>query len=220
MYKIIVTSGGTEEKIDEVRKITNNATGKLGSIITEKLLEKENIKVYYVCSRTAIKPKANKNLEIIETEGVYGLKNSIIQLLQQNEIDYFIHTMAVSDYIVESVESNGIKLDTSKKISSSEENLIIKLKKAPKVISCIKEISPNTKLIGFKLLNQVTEDELVKVSKNLLNKNHCELVIGNDSKSFTKGRHEAIFVSEEGIIDRAETKEEIAIKLIKFLELK
>lgn len=219
MYNIIVTSGGTEERIDEVRKITNNATGRLGSIIAEKLLEKNNINIFYVCSRTAVKPKENAKLEVIETDGVIGLKQEIENLLKNNKIDFFIHTMAVSDYMVDYVESNGKKIDTSKKISSSEENLIIKLKRAPKIISCIKEISPETKLIGFKLLNQVSENELLRVSQNLLQNNRCELVIGNDSKSFVNGRHEAIFVSSEGIIDRAETKEEIARKLIKFLKL-
>lgn len=250
MYNIIVTSGGTEEKIDEVRKITNNATGKLGSIIAEKLLQNKNVKVFYVCSKTAIRPEKVLNLEIIETEGVYGLKEAIENLLLDNQIDFFIHTMAVSDYMVDyvstsqmlaeyisqnsdihkdniekiniekSIIENENRIDASKKISSSEENLIIKLKKAPKVISCIKEISPETKLIGFKLLNQVTEEELVRISQNLLKKNRCELVIGNDSKSFVNGRHEAIFVTQNGIIDRAETKEEIADKIVKFLDLK
>ena len=257
MYNVIITSGGTEEKIDEVRKITNNATGKLGSIIAEKLLKKNSIKVIYVCSKTAIKPSQNENLEIIEIEGVLNLKNKIVDLLTNRRIDYFIHTMAVSDYVVEYVsnsemlskyilqdenfcETNSIVaqdktkleknvenrilenkniIDNSKKISSSEENLIIKLKRAPKIISCIKEIDPNIKLVGFKLLNNVSENELLKVSQELLNKNKCELVIGNDSKSFKDGKHEAIFVTSNGIIDRAETKEEIADKIIKLMVL-
>ena len=220
MYNIIVTSGGTEEKIDEVRKITNNATGKLGSIIAEKLVEKNNVKVFYVCSKTAVRPKDDGNIEVIETEGVNGLKETIEKLLKKNNIDFFIHTMAVSDYILDFVESDGRVLDTSKKISSDEESLVIHLKRAPKVISCIKEISPNTRLIGFKLLNQVSEEELIKVSQNLLHKNKCDLVIGNDSKSFVNGRHEAIFVTNDGVIERAERKEEIAEKLVKYLNLK
>ena len=260
MNNIIITSGGTEEKIDEVRKITNNATGKLGSIIAEKLTEKENIKIFYVCSKTAIKPQINKNIEVFEIEDVYSLKATIEKLLLSNKIDFFIHTMAVSDYTVDYVsnskmlaeyildsieieksdkkcyskinifnqnnlesniekcilENNNI-IDISRKISSSEDNLIIKLKRAPKIISCIKELSPKTTLIGFKLLNQVTEDELLRVSQNLLEKNQCKLVIGNDSKNFEKGKHEAIFVTKTGIIERAKTKEEIAEKLVKFI---
>lgn len=219
MLNVIVTSGGTEEKIDEVRKITNNATGKLGSIISNKLLQNTNIKVFYVCSKKAIKPIENNNLEVIETEGVNGLKDSVEHLLKTHQIDFFIHTMAVSDYYVDFVESNGKILDNSKKLSSNEENLTIHLKRAPKIISIIKELSPKVKLIGFKLLNQVSEEELLRVSQNLLEKNKCELVIGNDSKSFVNGRHESIFVTQKGIIDRAETKEEIAEKIVKFLNI-
>ena len=42
------------------------------------------------------------------------------------------------------------------KISSYEDNLVIILKRTPKIISMIKEISPSTHLIGFKLLDSVS----------------------------------------------------------------
>ena len=51
MYKIIITAGGTSEKIDNVRKITNSSSGKLGSVIATKLLELPDDKIekiYYV----------------------------------------------------------------------------------------------------------------------------------------------------------------------------
>ena len=38
MQKIIITAGGTSEKIDNVRKITNSSTGKLGKLIAEHLM--------------------------------------------------------------------------------------------------------------------------------------------------------------------------------------
>ena len=41
-YKIIITAGGTSEKIDDVRKITNTASGKLGFTIANKLIEVKN----------------------------------------------------------------------------------------------------------------------------------------------------------------------------------
>ena len=40
MYKVIITAGGTSEKIDNVRKITNSSSGKLGSVIASRLLGK------------------------------------------------------------------------------------------------------------------------------------------------------------------------------------
>ena len=40
MKKIIITAGGTTEPIDNVRKITNVSTGKLGSLICDNMLKK------------------------------------------------------------------------------------------------------------------------------------------------------------------------------------
>ena len=42
---IVITSGGTSEYIDAVRKITNSGTGKLGSIIAEQISKNENINI-------------------------------------------------------------------------------------------------------------------------------------------------------------------------------
>ena len=56
MKKIIITSGGTSERIDNVRKITNSSCGKLGMTIANHLLE-ENV-VYEieidVCSFSSV----------------------------------------------------------------------------------------------------------------------------------------------------------------------
>ena len=49
MKKIIITSGGTSEKIDNVRKITNSSSGKLGMLIANHLLEEnDDIFIYYI----------------------------------------------------------------------------------------------------------------------------------------------------------------------------
>ena len=143
MKNIIVTAGGTSERIDNVRKITNSSTGKLGMKITLELLNKyEDVKIYYVCSRNSLRP-INDRVEVIEIDGTMDLKNNIENLLTQNKIDYFIHSMAVSDYMVdyvtnlESIKSNNIKVINDIKISSNEENLVIVLKPTPKIISII-----------------------------------------------------------------------------------
>jgi hypothetical protein len=53
---IIITAGGTNEKIDNVRMITNLGTGKLGSIIADKFYEDYNELIenlFYICSNQA-----------------------------------------------------------------------------------------------------------------------------------------------------------------------
>lgn len=54
--KILITSGGTTEKIDDVRGITNHSTGYLGKEIAELFLAKGH-QVTLVTVKTAVKPE-------------------------------------------------------------------------------------------------------------------------------------------------------------------
>ncbi len=237
-YNIIITAGGTSEKIDNVRKITNSGSGRLGCMIANKLIEmqEERIhKIYYVCAKDSFKPKHSK-IEIIEIVDTKDLQNTITRLLINNTIHFFIHSMAVSDYTVDYVttaeklaeniekhkEENildvichypfGLK---ENKISSSEEHLMIKLKKTPKIISMIKTISPKTYLVGFKLLDQVSKETLINTALRLKEKNHCDLVVANDLESIREGKHQAFIIKTKEEYIKACGKEEIARMLIK-----
>ena len=59
MRTIIITAGGTSEKIDEVRMITNFSSGRLGMEIARAFLEPQNAnvgKIYYLCDRNTNVP--------------------------------------------------------------------------------------------------------------------------------------------------------------------
>ena len=237
-YKIIITAGGTSERIDNVRKITNSSSGKLGALIASKLIElnDSNIdKIYYICSKNAVKPN-NSKIEIIEIVDTNDLKIVVEKLLTSEKIDYFVHAMAVSDYTVDFVTTatkiteniknhpNGDIYDLicynrnnikTNKISSDKDDLIIKLKRTPKIISIMKKLSSNTHLIGFKLLDGVSKEELVQVATNLLNKNNCDLVVANDLSNIRNGNHLAFIINKNNEYVTASGKEDIALKLIR-----
>lgn len=252
-YNIVITAGGTSERIDNVRKITNGGTGKLGSIIAEKLMERAGDKVekiFYICSENAVIPfperlegdapdlienadRAGDSVDIIEITGTDDLKEKVETVLTENDIHFFIHSMAVSDYSVDYVTtaealansvregqsfydhirsfSGGI---TDDKISSYEDDLIIKLKRTPKIISIIKDISPETFLVGFKLLDGVSEEVLIDTALKLKEKNRCDLVVANDLSHIREGEHRAFIVRSEGQMTAAAGKKDIAEKLI------
>lgn len=235
--KIIITAGGTSEKIDNVRKITNSSSGKLGCTLANKLIElhEEKIeKIYYICSKTSFKPTHEK-IEIVEITDTNDLEKSVRTLLTSNDIHFFIHSMAVSDYTVDYVTTaenlalniknhpNKSIIDlicfnkdnlTDNKISSNQENLIIKLKKTPKIISIIKDISPSTYLVGFKLLDNVSEENLINTAVKLKDKNNCNLVVANDLENIRKGTHKAFIIKTSNDYIIASGKEEISEKLI------
>lgn len=232
---VVITSGGTSEPIDNVRKITNSSSGKLGCTIAEELLKLNNLdKIYYICSKTSYKPISDK-VKVIEIVSTNNLKKSVEELLINENIDYFIHSMAVSDYTVDYVttasrlaktidnsnESTEISIKNNTdnikdtKISSYEDNLIIKLKPTPKIINIIKSISPNTYLVGFKLLDNVSDKELIDVACKLKVKNKCNLVVANDLSNIRSGKHKAFIIKDKNSYIIAKDKNDIAKKLVK-----
>jgi len=96
------------------------------------------------------------------------------------------------------------------KISSYEPNLMVMLDLTPKVISRIKKQSPNTMLIGFKLLEGVSEEELFNVASNLLKKNNADYIIANLLDRIGGGKHFAMVINKDGILTKCNTKPEIA----------
>jgi len=233
MKKIIITAGGTSEKIDNVRKITNSSSGKLGMTIANHLLEENNdLIIYYVCSKHSLKP-TDERIKIIEIDGTIDLKNTIESLLTNEHINYFIHSMAVSDYMTDYVTTierikksmkkhsdidnafKNIEIIGESKISSYEDNLVIVLKPTPKIISIIKNLSPSTYLIGFKLLDGVAKEELIEVAKRLRDKNNCDLVVANDLSNIRNGNHIGYIINKTNEIEEAHGKDDIAKKLVR-----
>lgn len=235
MKKFIITAGGTSERIDNVRKITNSSSGKLGMLIADCLLKERNdILIYYVCSKNSLRPSDDR-VHVLEVEGTLDLKNILEDLLLSNEINYFIHSMAVSDYMTDFVTNlSNIKESITKssnideafenieaikgnKISSYEDNLVVVLKPTPKIISIIKNLSPSTYLVGFKLLDGVSKLELINTAKKLRDKNRCDLVVANDLSSIRNGEHIAYIIDNDNNVEEAHGKIKIAEYIVRRL---
>ena len=213
---LIITAGGTDERIDEVRSITNMSTGRLAGIIAKAILSKytdEIENLYYVHCKSAVVQQLPKLIPI-EIGGTMDLMKVLEELLKKEHIDGVVHAMAVSDYGVNEVTTRenltkGISFDQNSKISSDFDELIIVLKKTPKVISHIKEWSPNTVLVGFKLLSGVKREELISTAHKLLLKNKCDYVLANDLTEINEKGHKGYLVNKDKEYIEMFTKEEI-----------
>ncbi len=222
--KIVITAGGTSEPIDDVRKITNTSTGSLGLAIGRAFLDgyRQDIeKIYYLHGEKALWPE-DELVEPVTIGGTIDLLEKLGDVLRNDDIDAVIHAMAVSDYMVDEVTTveairTGVKSDKIQghKISSSIDDLAIILKRTPKVISTIKPASPDTLLVGFKLLSSVPHEELIEVATNLMKKNDCDFVLANDLSEIGNGKHRGYLVHRDGSVDTMETKDEIGRMIAK-----
>ena len=120
---ILITAGGTSEKIDQVRTISNKATGRLGSVIADNFLEREGVSVTYVCPKDAITPQ-NSQAEIFYIDNVQSLQITIEKLFKERSFDAVVHSMAVSDYSVKySVPSDNMANYIAKNLQINNSNI-------------------------------------------------------------------------------------------------
>ena len=253
--KILITAGGTTEKIDDVRTISNSSTGRLGAAIADAFANSEEACVdciYYVHGQNAVVPASDK-VRLIRIGDVSELITQLTQILTTEKIDAVIHSMAVSDYtvdrlttkanvahnisaflkqnkqikeadthaissqIVEEAFSHSNAIDPGKKISSDIDDLVIIMKKTPKVIGSIKKLQPKTLLVGFKLLSNVDLDTLIDIGHRLLLKNDCDLVLANDLSQINYKQHKGYLISPDKTYETFDNKEQIAIGIVKHI---
>ncbi len=82
--------------------------------------------------------------------------------------------------------------------------------KTPKLIGLIKKWDPSVLLVGFKLLRNVSEQELTKVACSLADQNGCDLVLANDLSRITAEGHFGLLICGGAVVGRYATKREIA----------
>ena len=202
MFNVLITAGGTREDIDPVRGITNYATGKLGSLIADRFIQGGST-VTYICSKTSVLPSCTTGqVKIITIQSTNQLQKAIKHALNEEKYDCVIHSMAVSDYA---------PVDPpTKKISSNEPYITITLKRLPKVINIIKQIQPDTLLVGFKLLSNACEEDLIQAAHKQIQSAGSDYVLANLLEDIDEDKHKAILINKTGIVAHGKTKQEIA----------
>jgi len=204
-------------------------------------------KIYYISPKLAHKPRSSTNkIELLTIESTQDLLDTLTTLLTTQHVDVVVHAAAVGDYkaaytiraedlideIWDSVKSgrvsgkNGLMAifenpravqNDETKISSYEPHLMTMMALTPKVIGSIKKLSPNTKLVGFKLLEGVSREELFEVADRLRAKNQADFIVANDLSKIGGGKHWAMIVGPDGVVAECETKDEIAQAIIRLV---
>jgi phosphopantothenate-cysteine ligase len=213
--KILITSGGTTEYIDDVRVLTNISTGKLGAIIAETFL-KDGHDVFFIHGRNSILPNPYYNDERLWFIDVKDTKDLMEKMERYvPKADVIIHAMAVSDFTFN--RENPVKVksnDADAFIDYMRDNI----RKTPKVISYIKKWNPEAYLVGFKFEVGASYRELVNLGYESIDKNGCDMVVTNDKEEMIRENcHVAHIVTNEGATTCME-KEGIAIEILRQVE--
>ncbi|ATP39726.1 hypothetical protein CSE16_06490 [Solibacillus sp. R5-41] len=210
---VLITSGGTFEKWDNVRGHTNLSKGTMGCYLAEAAYEK-GAQVIYMHGYFAQLPENHREMHLVRFEGIEDLGDQLKTIVEQQHVDYVIMAVAGSDWLIDKVFDQAGNELTEKGKMPSDEPPIIHFKKAPKILAEIKNWSPKTTLIGFKL--EATEDEafLIERAKLRMDSAQADFMVANSSKSLYGGMEPHIIVHKSGEIIRTNGKQQTALALI------
>ncbi len=198
--KVVITAGGTREKIDTVRYISNYSSGKMGFALAQEA-KKMGAEVSLIS--TVDFP------DCIKVESALEMKNATEKEFENADI--LIMAAAVADYRAKEVVDYKMK-------KSEENELLLTLIKNPDILKEICEKKKDNQIvIGF----CAESENLLENAKEKIKKKNCDYLIANDISrkdiGFSSDYNEVYILDKTGIKQKIEktTKQEIAKEVLK-----
>ena len=203
---ILVTGGPTPVEIDNIRRLTNRFTGRLGAAIAEELYLR-GAEVKLIHGRGSYAPPSYLPHKVVATYDEY--LTEVINELQQN-YQYGIFSAAVADY--KPTQTFQGKIPSGGALSQ------IDLVPTQKVIGEVKARFPNLGMITFKYQENVSHTELIDIAQARLQQGYQMVVANRGEEDQATGAQVAYLVTKDREPQRAVGKPEIARAIAEYLE--
>lgn len=179
--RFLVTCGPTYEPLDQVRRLTNFSTGKLGIEFANHLAARGHgvtvLRGYYSIYREPC--RAEQIGEFTTTENLA----SSLRALAAERWDAVFHAAAVSDFCFGTVFQRGTDGDllpvTSGKFSTREGNLLAELIPTPKIIASLRDWFGSARLFGWKYEVQGTREQALQLGESQRAENRTDFCVVN-----------------------------------------
>ena len=209
--KILVTAGATKERLDPVRYMTNDSSGKMGFAIAEAARDRGAEVTAVYGSVTAPVPEGIRRIQIESAQELYDT-----MMHETPDQDIIIQAAAVCDYRFE-------KTSTSKIKKAEGESLTLTLKENPDVAKAVGAIKKKGQtLVGF----AAETDNVRKNAAEKLKKKNLDMIVANDvtlpGAGFNVDTNIAALITKDGTEEQPlQTKRELAEKILdKIIELR
>lgn len=215
--RVLVTSGGTSEPIDDVRVITNVSSGATGTGIAEGFRQRGHTVVL-------LRGRGSAGAEFpaaSEFGSTADLAQALKTELAAEPFDAVIHAAAVSDFTVSSIDVAGIsRLPTAGKIPS-DHDVTVHLSRTPKLVTALREHSRNPEIcvVAFKLTVGAAAPEVHAAVAELVRQGDADLVVHNDLKLRRPGGSFPADVYDRSgrHLSHCDDRQDIALVLERFL---
>ncbi|PLT46337.1 bifunctional phosphopantothenoylcysteine decarboxylase/phosphopantothenate--cysteine ligase CoaBC [Paenibacillus sp. FSL W8-1187] len=161
--RLLVTAGGTVERFDPVRYLTNDSSGKMGFAIAEAARDM-GAEVTVVAARTDV--PAPGGVELVRVESAEQMLEAVLS--RYAEADIVVKAAAVADY--RPVERHASKL------KKSAGTLTLELEKTTDILAELGRRKSGQFLVGF----AAETERLAEHAMDKLRRKNCDLIVAND----------------------------------------
>ena len=203
---ILVTGGPTPVPIDNIRRLTNRFTGRLGTCIAEELYLR-GAKVKLIHGQGSYSPPDYLPHQIVTTYDEYFTE---VMTHLQRSYRFGIFSAAVADYQPTQVFPGKIPSDGT--LSK------IELVPTKKVISEVRAKFPDLNTIAFKYQENISHEELINIAEARLQQGYRMIVANRGEEHQATGAQVAYLVTKEQPPQKAVGKQEIAKAIADYLE--
>ena len=167
----IVTAGPTFEPLDDVRRLTNFSTGRLGTELANFLTARGH-KVTLLVGESATWSGERKASSVKNYSTTADLRAKL-KAFSGKKVDAIFHAAAVSDFVfgqifTETKAGEFSALKASKKISTRQGAMLVELVPTPKIVAELRGWFPKTRIVGWKFeANGKRADALRAAEKQL-----------------------------------------------------
>ena len=159
--KILITAGGTKEKIDPVRYISNSSSGKMGLALAD-IAYSMGAQVTLISTF-----RVDKGYRTILAETALEMEKAVKENIADQ--DCVIMTAAVADYRVKEPAEQKIKKECTN-------NLTLELVKNPDILKEISRMERKSIIVGF----CAESENLIENAKVKIQNKGCDYLIAND----------------------------------------
>jgi phosphopantothenoylcysteine decarboxylase/phosphopantothenate--cysteine ligase len=149
----IVTAGPAYEPLDDVRRLTNFSTGRLGTELANYLAARgHNVVLLLGEQATYAGERRAKHVEFFSTAADLRAR---LKALSAKKADAIFHAAAVSDFsfgriFAPDAANKLVEIKSAKKISTRQGKLLVELLPTPKIIAELRGWFPRAKIAGWK----------------------------------------------------------------------
>ncbi|WP_027430649.1 bifunctional phosphopantothenoylcysteine decarboxylase/phosphopantothenate--cysteine ligase CoaBC [Lachnospira multipara] len=201
--KVVVTAGPTREKIDPVRYLSNNSTGKMGYAIA-KVAMMRGANVTLISGPTSLdKPRFVDAIDVVSARDMY---EAVVE--EAKDADIVIKAAAVADYRPDTV--------ADEKIKKKDGDMSISLERTDDILASLgANKSDKLFLCGFSM----ETENLIENSRKKLDKKNLDMIVCNNLKvagaGFGTDTNVVTFITKSDIKELPiMSKEEVASKLL------